>query len=148
MSLFGVLSSLEMFVAMVIYLPVGLLADRGSKKLYVLTTFIFAAIFPIALYFSTSMIALILAFILRGAKEFGEPARKALILDLAPDSEKAILFGAYYLVRDLLVALSVVLGAWLWAIDPVMNLYAAFAFGVIGCIWFAVKGSNLNKTAD
>jgi hypothetical protein len=31
------------------------------------------------------------AFIIRGLKEFGEPTRKALIMDLAPEDQKEIL---------------------------------------------------------
>ena len=40
---------------------------------------------------------------LRGLKEFGEPTRKALIMDLAPEDRKAAMFGLYYLIRDVVV---------------------------------------------
>ena len=39
----------------------------------------------VALLFCRSFETLIPAFILRGLKEFGEPTRKALILDLSPE---------------------------------------------------------------
>jgi len=35
------------------------------------------------------------AFIVRGLKEFGEPTREALIMDLAPEEAKARTFGTY-----------------------------------------------------
>ena len=47
---------------------------------------------------------MIVAFIIRGLKEFGEPTRKALIMDLAPEDKKAGIFGMYYLVRDVIVS--------------------------------------------
>ena len=38
---FGILTTVEMAVAMLVYIPVAWLADRGSKKIYVVITFIF-----------------------------------------------------------------------------------------------------------
>jgi len=106
-------------------------------------TFGFFTLFPLVLLFSHNLPMLILAFIVRGLKEFGEPTRKALILDLAPEDHKAAVFGVYYLIRDSIVSLAAFGGVFLWAIRPEINLLAAFGFGVVGTIYFALFGRDL-----
>ena len=60
-----------------------------------------------------------MAFVLRGLKEFGEPTRKALIMDLAPEDRKAAdVRRLYYLFRDVIVSLAAFGGAFLWTISP------------------------------
>jgi hypothetical protein len=88
---------------------------------------------------------LVPAFILRGLKEFGEPTRKALIMDLAPDDAKAAMFGVYYLIRDSIVSLAAFGGGLMWAyVSPTANFLTAFAFGVIGTVWFAWRGHDVS----
>jgi len=140
---FGVLSAVEMVTAMLIYIPVAYLADRSAKKPFVVITFLFFTFFPLVLLWSRSFEALVLAFILRGLKEFGEPTRKALIMDLAPEGGKAGMFGAYYLVRDVVVSFAAFGGALLWSISPATNLLTAFAFGLLGTGYFALRGKDL-----
>jgi MFS family permease len=140
---FGWLSALENITAVLVYLPVAYMADRFGKKPFVLITFVFFTCFPIALLFSHSLWPLIVAFVLRGLKEFGEPTRKALIMDLAPEGRKAAMFGLYYLVRDVLVACAAFGGGLLWSISPELNLQVAFVFGVLGTMWFAWRGRDL-----
>lgn len=139
---FGLLTFIEMTTAVLVYIPVAYLADRGTKKPLVLTTFIFFTLFPLALLYSRSFEWLVLAFILRGLKEFGEPTRKALIMDLSPDHCKAGMFGLYYLIRDAFVSLAALGGAFLWQISPETNLVAAFVFGIIGTAGFALFGRD------
>jgi hypothetical protein len=86
---------------------------------------------------------LLAAFILRGLKEFGEPTRKALIMDLSPDYCKAGMFGLYYLIRDVFVSLAALGGAFLWQISPQANLITAFTFGIVGTVGFAVFGRDV-----
>ncbi len=143
---FGLLTTIEMATAVLIYIPVAYLADRTTKKPFVLITFIFFSLFPIVLLYSRSMEWLILAFILRGLKEFGEPTRKSLIMDLSPDSCKAGMFGLYYLIRDVIVAFAALGGAFLWQISPQANLVTAFVFGIIGTIGFAIFGRDMPVT--
>lgn len=140
---FGILRSIEMATAILIYIPVAYLADRGQKKPFVVTTFVFFTLFPVLLLFSRSFGMLTIAFVLRGLKEFGEPTRKALIMDLAPEDRKAGMFGLYYLVRDVIVSVAAFGGAFLWAIRPEVNLLAAFGFGLAGTLWFALRGRDL-----
>ena len=140
---FGFLTSIEMTAAVLVYIPVAYLADRGTKKPYVLITFGFFTLFPLVLMYCRSFEWLVLAFILRGLKEFGEPTRKSLIMDLAPDSCKAGMFGLYYLIRDVVVSVAAFGGALLWQISPETNFATAFVFGVIGTLGFAIYGKDL-----
>jgi MFS family permease len=139
---FGILTAVEMATAMLIYIPVAYFADRSAKKPFVVITFGFFTLFPLCLMFATSFELLVLAFILRGLKEFGEPTRKALIMDLAPEGCKAAMFGLYYLIRDVVVSLAAFGGAFLWLISPQVNFLVAFAFGVIGTLSFALAGTD------
>jgi predicted MFS family arabinose efflux permease len=140
---FGILTSIEMATAVAVYIPVAYLADRSSKKPFVLITFIFFTFFPLVLLFCQSFAWLVLAFILRGLKEFGEPTRKALIMDLAPEDRKAAMFGLYYLLRDVMVSLAAFGGAFLWQIGPSVNFLVAFGCGLMGTVGFALWGSDL-----
>jgi MFS family permease len=139
---FGFLTTIEMATAVLIYIPVAHLADKSVKKPFVLTTFVFFTLFPLALFYCRSYEWLILAFIMRGLKEFGEPTRKSLIMDLAPDNCKAGMFGLYYLIRDVVVAVAALGGAFLWQISPGVNLFTAFGFGVAGTLLFAIFGKD------
>ncbi len=139
---FGILTSIEMATAVLVYVPVAYLADKTTKKPFVVMTFVFFTLFPLTLLFCHSFNWLVLAFILRGFKEFGEPTRKALIMDLAPENCKAGMFGLYYLMRDVFVSIAAFGGAFLWLISPTTNFLVAFSFGVIGTFGFAFLGSD------
>jgi MFS family permease len=139
---FGVLTGIEMATAMLVYIPVAYLVDKTTKKPFVVITFGFFTTFPLVLLFCQSFQWLVLAFILRGLKEFGEPTRKALIMDLAPDDRKAGMFGLYYLLRDTVVSIAAFGGAFLWQIGPFMNFIVAFLFGVAGTAFFALYGTD------
>ncbi len=132
-----------MGTALLVYIPVAYLADRGGKKKFVLFTFVFFTLFPLVLLFCQSFALLVPAFILRGFKEFGEPTRKALIMDLAPENRKAAVFGLYYMLRDMVVALAAFGGAFLWMIHPAANFLIAFAFGLIGTVGYAIWGRDI-----
>ena len=85
------------------------------------------------------MAALVFAFIIRGLKKFGAPARKALILDLAPEANKALTYGAYYLVRDTVVAAAALAGGVLWLYSPQLNFVCAFFCGLAGTAYFLAR---------
>lgn len=169
---FGFLTAIEMVTAMLVYIPVAYLADRSTKKPFVVITFGFFTLFPLFLSFSRSFGMLVIAFIIRGLKEFGEPTRKALILDLAPEGRKAAGFGLYYLIRDVVVSVAAFGGALLWdasaaqdlsrflgvgeglaawisqVASPFTNLMTAFAFGLLGTLVFLLTGTDLKPAAD
>lgn len=145
---FGMLTALEMCSAILIYIPVAWLVERNkTKKPYIAVTFAFFSAFPLVLLFSRSLSMLVFAFFIRGLKEFGEPARKALILDLAPEANKALTYGAYYFFRDTVVALAALAGGFLWLADPRLNFLCAFLCGLAGTAYFLVycEESNTNQ---
>jgi MFS family permease len=168
---FGLLTTIEMITAMLVYIPVAYLADKSTKKPFVVITFIFFTIFPLVLLFAKSFWAMVIAFIIRGLKEFGEPTRKALIMDLAPDNRKAATFGVYYLIRDIIVSIAAFGGALLWdastaqlIIDrigiehsflsffnsltsPALNFLTAFGFGLAGTFYFVLFGQDLGRSS-
>ena len=134
---FGALTALEMFSAVLIYIPVAWLVEKNkTKKPYIAITFGFFSAFPLVLLFSKSLSMLVFAFIIRGLKEFGEPTRKALILYLAPEANKALTYGAYYFVRDTVVAAAALAGGFLWMVSPQLNFIVAFICGLAGTAYF------------
>jgi MFS family permease len=133
---FGWLVAIEMTTAMVCYIPVAHLADRHGKRPFVLTTFVFFTLFPLSLLFAHSFAWLAVAFVVRGLKEFGEPARKALIIAQAPCELRARTYGAYYLIRDCIVTTGSFVGAWLWSVSPQVNFIGAAVCGALGTFWF------------
>jgi len=142
---FGVLTAIEMATAMLVYVPVAYLADRSTKKPFVLITFGFFTLFPLVLLGSRTFPLLVLAFVVRGLKEFGEPTRKALIMDLAPEEAKALTFGAYYLARDVVVSIAALASAPLWTISPAANFLTAAGCGAVGTLLFAVSGKDTGR---
>jgi MFS family permease len=133
---FGVLVAFETGTAMFCYIPVARLADKYGRRPFVLITFFFFTLFPITLLWATDFGWLALAFIVRGLKEFGEPARKALIIGEASPEMRARTYGAYYLIRDCVVTTGSFLGAWLWSISPRANFIGAAICGALGTLWF------------
>jgi MFS family permease len=143
---FGLLTAIEMATAVLVYIPVAHLADKTTKKPFVVVTFIFFTFFPLVLLFCQSFVWLIPAFALRGLKEFGEPTRKALILDLAPESCKAGMYGLYYFMRDICVSVAAFGGAFFWQISPATNFLVAFLFGVAGTVGFVRYGTDIRRS--
>jgi MFS family permease len=139
---FGVLTTIEMATAVLIYIPIAWLADRGSKKPFVLATFALFTCFPLVLMFCHNFEWLVAAFVVRGLKEFGEPTRKALIVELSPETNKAGMFGLYYLIRDIVVSVAAFGGAFLWVVSPQTNFIGAFFFGVLGTVFYGVWGDD------
>ncbi len=141
--MFGVLTTIEMVTAVLVYIPVAYLADRGSKKPFVAITFGFFTLFPLILMFSKNIWMFVIAFIIRGLKEFGEPTRKSMIMDLAPEGQKAGMFGLYYLLRDVIVSLAAFSAGFLWNISPQVNFLVAFGFGLAGTLFFILFGEDI-----
>ncbi|MBX7246493.1 MAG: MFS transporter [Candidatus Sumerlaeaceae bacterium] len=150
---FGKLSAIEMATAASLYIPVAYWIDRRvqrghdavpftERKPFILATFLLFALFPVALYFSHGWWALVAAFVIRGFKEFGEPARKATIVDLAAPGQKAQTVGVYYFIRDSIVAVAALSGGFLWKVSPALNLWTAFGCGVAGAVVFAATSSR------
>ena len=139
---YGVLIGVQMTTAIVSYLPVARLADRVGRKPFVIATFIAFAAFPVAVVLSHDFVTLVLAFVVGGLREIGEPARKALIVDLVRPSLRARSIGLYYLIRSVAIAPAAVLGGVLWGIAPSLPFWTA---GAIGCVGVAVFTATVDE---
>src|SRR5881397_155078 len=132
----GILTTIEMLAATLCILPASHFADRRGREPFVMVTFIMFTLFPISLLMSRSFSALVVAFVIRGFKEFGDTSRKALIIGYSESQKRGQMIGAYYLVRDLIVSTGAILGAYLWKLGPALNFLGAAAFGVVGTIFY------------
>src|SRR5439155_39280 len=72
---------------------------------------------------------LVVAFVVGGVREVGEPARKALIVDLVQPTMRARSVGLYYLVRSLAIAPAAFIGGLLWGVTPALPFWVAGAIG-------------------
>ena len=134
---FGILTTVEVAVASACIIPSSHYADKYRREPFVIATFVFFSLFPLVLLFSGSFAILLVAFAIRGLKEFGDGARKALILGCCDERRRGQMVGTYYLIRDLLVSGAALLGAWLWKFGPQTNLLAAAAIGALGTVFYA-----------
>src|SRR5262249_51620628 len=81
--------------------------------------------------------ALVLAFVIGGLRELGEPARKAMIVDLADPARRGRTVGLYYLSRSLAITPASVIGGLLLKINPTIPFFVACTIGLIGTAVFA-----------
>jgi hypothetical protein len=132
----GVLTTVEMLTATLCILPASHFGDKYRREPFVIVTFVMFTLFPISLIMSRSFSALIIAFAIRGLKEFGDTSRKALIIGYAQVERRGQMIGAYYLVRDLIVSAGAIVGAYLWELGPALNFLGAAAFGAAGTIFY------------
>jgi MFS family permease len=132
----GVLTAIEMVAATLCIIPASHYADRHGREPFVIVTFIMFTLFPISLLMSRSFSTLVIAFMIRGFKEFGDTSRKALIIGYSESERRGQMIGAYYLVRDLIVSSGAILGAYLWKLGPRVNFLGAAALGIAGTIFY------------
>ena len=134
---YGTLVAIQMLTSILVYLPAGKIADRVGRKPFVVTTFLSFALFPVAVMMASNFTFLILAFIVGGLREIGEPARKAMIVDFAQENIRARSVGLYYLVRSLSITPAAAVGGLLWNIAPQVPFVTAGIIGLIGTLVFA-----------
>jgi MFS family permease len=132
----GILTAVEMLAAILCIIPASHFADRHRREPFVIATFIMFTLFPISLLVSRSFSALVIAFMIRGFKEFGDTSRKALIIGYCEPQHCGQMVGSYYLVRDLIVSVGAIVGAFLWKLGPGLNFLGAAALGAAGTIFY------------
>ena len=132
----GVLTTIEMLAATLCIIPASHYADQHRREPFVIVTFIMFTLFPISLLMSRSFSALVIAFVIRGLKEFGDTPRKALIIGYSDPARRGQMVGSYYLVRDLIVSTGAIFGAYLWKLGPALNFLGAAAIGAAGTIFY------------
>lgn len=134
---YGTLIAIQMVTSILVYIPAGKIADRVGRKPFVIATFLSFALFPMAIIFASNFALIVLAFVIGGLREIGEPARKAMIVDFARENVRARSVGLYYLVRSLSITPAAVIGGLLWKIRPEVPFITASIIGIIGTIVFA-----------
>lgn len=135
---YGWLVAVQVTTSILVYVPAARLADRIGRKPLVIATFLCFAFFPVAVVLAPNFAVLVLAFILGGLREIGEPARKAMIVDFAEPHARGRTVGLYYLLRGLAITPAAALGGLLWQITPAATFIVAGMIGVMGALVFAL----------
>ena len=135
---YGTLIAIQMIISILVYIPAGKIADRVGRKPFVILTFLSFAVFPLAIVAASNMALLVVAFMIGGLREFGEPSRKAMIVDFAQEGLRARSVGLYYLVRSLSITPAAAIGGLLWKISPEVPFVIAGIIGLIGTLVFAL----------
>jgi MFS family permease len=132
------LIAMQHFIALVTYLPIGRMTRQVGLQPFIGLTFIFFALFPLALILVPDGWIWV-AFVINGLREIGEPARKALITSQLPEAIRARGVGLYWGLRSFGVCWSALVGAWLWhSGGPELLCGAAFVLGVLAiCVYYA-----------
>ncbi|KPK78966.1 MAG: hypothetical protein AMJ81_14135 [Phycisphaerae bacterium SM23_33] len=86
-------------------------------------------------------------FLIAGLREFGEPARKALIMDLADGQQLGRRIGAYYMVRGMLICPAPFLGGLLWGWNPAAPFVLGGLVSATGLAWFVLEGLLFGRQA-
>ena len=97
-------------------------------------SFLCFALFPFLLASAQGPVGLIAAFVCAGLREIGEPARKAMIVDLADAAQRGRMVGVYYFTRGLVVMPASLVGGMLWRLDPQTPFYVAAGVCLLGLV--------------
>src|SRR5215213_9382301 len=133
---YATLIAVQMITSILVYIPAGRIADRVGRKPFVILTFLSFALFPVAIILASNFAWLIVAYVIGGLREIGEPSRKAMIVDLAQDNIRARSVGLYYLVRSLSITPAAVIGGLLWKVAPQVPFVIAGLIGLVGTLVF------------
>ena len=143
---YGMLISVQTIVSIAVYFPAAAIADRIGRKPFVIATFLAFSFFPAAIVMSSGLGGLVLAFVVGGLREIGEPSRKALIVDFAPPALRARTVGLYYLVRSVAIAPAAFVGGLLWEVRPTLPFVISLVVGLIGTAVFALTHDGSVRT--
>ena len=135
---YGILVAIQLMTSILIYVPSGKLAERVGRKSLVIATFLCFALYPVAVILTRSFAGLVLAFVLGGLREVGEPSRKAMIVGFAQQQLRARTVGLYYLVRSLSITPASLIGGLLWKMRPETPFVTAGIIGLVGTVLFAL----------
>jgi MFS family permease len=135
---YALLVMIQATTSIVIQVPAARIADRIGRKPFVIATFVAFSLFPLGVVLAKSFAMLIVAFVIGGLREIGEPSRKALIVDSAQPEIRARSIGLYYLIRSVAIAPAAFIGGVLWETTPAMPFFVAFGMGIIGTFLFTI----------
>jgi len=134
---YGVLVAIQITTSILVYIPAARIADRVGRKPFVIATFVCFSLYPVAVVMSSGFASLVIAFVIGGFREIGEPSRKAMIVDFAREDLRARTVGLYYLVRSITITPSAAVGGLLWKLAPEVPFVVAGVIGLVGTIVFA-----------
>lgn len=134
---YGLLVAIQITTSILVYIPAGKIADRTGRKPFVIATFVCFSLYPVAVVMSSGFASLVVAFIIGGLREIGEPSRKAMIVDFAQANLRARTVGLYYLVRSITITPSAAIGGLLWKLAPQVPFVTAGVIGIAGTLVFA-----------
>ena len=135
---FGTLIALRMVTSVLVYLPVARLADQQGRTPFVVASFMCYALFPFLLVSAQGTVGLMAAFVCAGLREIGEPARKAMIVDLADVAQRGQMVGAYYCTRGLVVMPASLIGGFLWKLTPQAPFFVAAGICLLGVVLMVI----------
>ncbi|HEV8587538.1 MAG TPA: MFS transporter [Pyrinomonadaceae bacterium] len=135
---FGTLIAIQFVTTLIIYVPAAKAADRVGRRPFIIATFCAFALYPLAIVAAHDFIGLVIAFIIGGLREIGEPARKAMIVDFANPQMRARTVGLYYLLRSFAITPAAAVGGMLWRVTPQTPFVIAGTFGIVGTFLFIV----------
>lgn len=149
----GLLIALTNVTALATYVPVAKWVDRSpSPRPFIGLTFFLFAIFPICLVAmprvavwagAPAVWGLVVAYVLNGLREIGEPARKALISGGFPPEVRARAVGLYWGARSFAFCLAPLVAAALWnRVGPERTFLIGGGIGLLGTIWYALTGAQ------
>lgn len=133
---FGTLLAILFTTTLIIYLPAAKAADRVGRGPFIIATFCAFALYPLAIIAAHDFTGLVIAFVIGGLREIGEPARKAMIVDFAKPNLRARSVGLYYLIRSLAITPAAAIGGLLWKFAPQTPFVIAGMFGIAGTFIF------------
>ena len=149
---FATLLAVQAATNVLLYVFIGPLASRAglAKKPFIGLTFLFFAAFPIALATlgpALGYAGLVLAYVVGGLREIGEPARKAMISELVDPANRTQFTSLYWAARGVAVMPAGLIGALIWIASDALRpgcgaraaLWTAGVVGVAGAAWFHVR---------
>jgi MFS family permease len=133
--------------SLLLYVPIGHYASKAgaAKKPFIGVTFVLFALFPVALVVLGQLpgvwgvAGLIVAFVIAGLREIGEPARKAMVTELAPAEFRTQAIGVYWATRSFAIMVAPLAGGLLYFVDPRLMLWISAALGLLGAALFYLR---------
>ncbi len=146
----GWLLALMATTALATYIPIAKWVDRSpSPRPFIGTTFLLFSLFPILLVLLPKACAslglpviagLVVAYMVNGLRELGEPARKALISTGFPPEVRARAVGLYWGLRSFAFCPAPLVAALLWtAIGPDATFLIGGSIGLAGTLWYTAR---------
>ena len=146
----GMLLAIMATTALITYIPMAKWIDRSqSPRPFILVSLFLFALFPISLVVLPRLsdnvglpvlAGFVLAYVLNGLREVGEPARKALISGGFDKKIRARAIGLYWGIRSFAFCPAPLVAAFLWTkIGPDLTFLIGGSIGLAGTAWFAIS---------